>query len=157
VTVRRGAPVVQYAAAGQVAGARVALAVLLGMAFVTYGCQAASEKEATESLKDRAQSYLELKKKRDWAAIYDGLLDPELHPKLKREAFLRRRDAAFDVLGFSVVSTNEEGDTGRVVAKVDAMIPVLNPQGGTTMLRKELEEPQQWVARNGRWYIQLDS
>ena len=48
VAVRRGAPVVQYAAAGQAAGARVALAVLLGMAFVTYGCHAASEKEATD-------------------------------------------------------------------------------------------------------------
>ena len=154
---RRGAPVVQSVAAGQAAGARVALAVLLGMAIATSGCQAASEKEATESLKERAQSYLALKQKRDWAAIYDGLLDPELHSKLARDVFLRRRNAAFDVLGFTVVSTNEEGETGKVVAKVDAMIPVLNPRGGTTMLHKELEEPQQWVARGGRWYIQLES
>jgi hypothetical protein len=85
------------------------------------------------------------------------LLDPDLHPKLSRDAFLRRRNAAFDVLGFTVVSANEEGDTGKVVAKVDAVIPVLNPRGETTMLRKELEEPQQWVARGGRWYIQLES
>ena len=154
---RRGAPVVQNAAAGQAAGARVALAVLLGMAIATHGCRAGAEKEANESLKTRAQSYLELKQKRDWAAIYDGLLDPELRPKLNRDVFLRRRNAAFDVLGFTVVSANEEGEAGKVVAKVDAMVPILNPQGGTTMLRKELEEPQKWVARGGRWYIQLES
>ena len=49
----------------------------------------------------------------------------------------------------------QEGGTGKVVAKIDAMIPVLNPKGGTTMLRKEMEEfffgedaqlPEGWVA-----------
>lgn len=154
---RRGAPVARGAAAGRGAGAGVALAVLLGLAVVAVGCRAASEKEATESLQERAQRYLALKQKRDWAAIYDSLLDPELHQKLKRDVFLSRRNAAFDVLGFTVVSAKEEGQTGKVVAKVDAMVPVLNPQGGTTMLHKELEEPQQWVARDGRWYIRLES
>ena len=154
---RRGAPAVHGTSVGQAAGARLALAALLGMAIVTAGCQAASEKEAPDNLQARAQQYLELKQKRDWDAIYDGLLDPELHTKLKRELFLRRRAAAFDVLGFTVVSTKEEGETGKVVAKLDAMVPVLNPRGGTTMLRKELEEPQQWVARDGRWYIRLES
>jgi hypothetical protein len=144
-------------AAGRAAGVRVALAVLLGMAIVTHGCRAVAESEAHESLKTRAQTYLELKQKRDWAAIYDGLLDPELRPKLSRDVFLRRRNAAFDVLGFTVVSATEEGEAGKVVAKVDAMVPVLNPQGGTTMLHKELEEPQKWVTRGGRWYIQLES
>jgi hypothetical protein len=157
VVVRRGAPAIQGVSVGQAASAKLALAVLLGMAIATTGCQTAPDGEAVESLQVRAQKYLELKQKRDWVAIYDGLLDPELHPKLKREAFLRRRDAAFDVLGFTVVSTKEEGGTGKVVVKVDAMIPVLNPRGGTTMLRKELEEPQDWVARDGRWYIQLES
>jgi len=157
VAVRRGAPAIQGVAVGQVAGVRFALAVLLGMAIATAGCQTAPEEEAAESLQVRAQKYLELKQKRDWVAIYDGLLDPELHTKLKREAFLRRRDMSFDVLGFTLVSAKEEGGTGKVVAKVDAMIPVLNPRGGTTMLRKELEEPQEWVTRDGRWYIQLES
>ena len=110
------------------------------------------------SLQERARKYLELKQKRDLVAIYDGLLDPELHPKLKREVFLKRREAAFDVLSFSVVSAKSRRvGTGKVVAKIDAMIPVLNPKGGTTMLRKELEESQKWVARDGRWYIQLES
>jgi hypothetical protein len=136
---------------------RLALGLLLGVAVATFGCQSGADKQAKESLQARAQSYLELKQKRDWAAIYDGLLDPELHPKLNRDVFLRRRSAAFDVLGFTVVSANEEGDTGKVVAKLDAMVPVLNPQGGTTLLHKELEEPQHWVARDGRWYIQLES
>ncbi len=74
------------------------------------------------------------------------------------KVFLKRREAAFDVLNFSVVSAEEqEGGTGKVVAKIDAMIPVLNPKGGTTMLRKEMEESQKWVARDGRWYIRLES
>jgi hypothetical protein len=133
----------------------VALTALLGLALA--GCQSGGRQEA-QNLQDRARNYLELKQKRDWVAIYDGLLDPELHQKLKREVFLKRREAAFDVLNFSVVSAEEqEGGTGKVVAKIDAMIPVLNPKGGTTMLRKEMEESQKWVARDGRWYIQLES
>lgn len=155
---RRGAPVVQGGrTVGRAAGARFALAVLLGTAIATSGCQSTPGSGSTENLQQRAQEYLELKQKRDWVAIYEGMLDPELQKKLKREVFLRRRSAAFDVLGFTVVSAKEEGDTGKVVAKLDAMIPVLNPRGGTTMLRKELEEPQQWVTREGRWYIQLES
>jgi hypothetical protein len=134
----------------------IALAALVGL--TVAGCQAGREQDQSEGLQERARKYLELKQKRDWVAIYDGLLDPELHAKLKRETFLRRREAAFDVLSFTVVSAQEEeGGTAKVVAKIDAMIPVLNPKGGTTMLRKEMEEPQQWVARDGRWYIQLES
>lgn len=133
----------------------LAFTALLGVAMA--GCQAGRDQEQA-GLQERARKYLELKQKRDWVAIYEGLLDPELHTKLKREVFLRRREAAFDVLSFSVVSAEEEeGGTGKVVAKIDAMIPVLNPRGGTTMLRKEMEEPQKWVARDGRWYIQLES
>ncbi|HEY8515020.1 MAG TPA: hypothetical protein VIS07_05880 [Candidatus Binatia bacterium] len=152
---RRGAYAVPFLAAGSAAGAWIALAALLGMAITAAGCQAKPEQEAPENLEARARQYLELKQKRDWDAIYDGLLDPELRKTLKRETFLRRRSAAFDILGFKVVSTEEQGETGKVVAKLDAMIPVLNPRGGTTMLRKEVEEPQKWVSRDGRWYIQL--
>jgi hypothetical protein len=155
---RRGAQVIRAREAGQAKGAFLAFAVLLGMTMVSTGCRSGAEQESPESLQERAQSYLVLKQKRDWVAIYEGLLDPELQPKLKREVFLKRREAAFDVLGFRVVSTKEEeGGTAKVVAKIDAMIPVLNPRGGTTMLRRELEEPQQWVTREGRWYIQLES
>lgn len=154
---RRGAPIAQSSPSGQVAGATLALAALLGMAITAVGCQARQEEDAAkENLEARARQYMALKQKRDWAAIYDGLLDPELRTTLKREAFLRRRKQAFDVLGYTLVSTKEEDGTGKVIAKVDAMVPVLNPRGGTTMLRRELEEPQQWVARNGRWFIQLE-
>ncbi len=153
--VRRGAPLVASQVVGRSTGAALALTALLGIALAS--CQASPQQEK-QNLQDRARSYLELKQKRDWVAIYDGLLDPELHEKLKRDAFLKRREAAFDVLNFSVVSAEEqEGGTGKVVAKIDAMIPVLNPKGGTTMLRKEMEESQKWVARDGRWYIRLES
>lgn len=155
MSVRRGAPFVASRGRGRSTGAVLALTALLGLALA--GCQSGGRQE-TANLQDRARNYLELKQKRDWVAIYDGLLDPELHQKLKREAFLKRREAAFDVLNFSVVSAEEqEGGTGKVVAKIDAMIPVLNPKGGTTMLRKEMEESQKWVARDGRWYIRLES
>lgn len=155
---RRGAPVGRARAAERGRGAIIAFAALLGIAMASAGCRSGTENDGRESLQERAQTYLELKRKRDWVAIYEGLLDPELQTKLKREVFLKRREAAFDVLGFAVLSTKEEeGGTGKVVAKVDAMIPVLNPKGGTTMLRRELEEPQQWVTRDGRWYIRLES
>lgn len=155
MSVRRGAPFVASRGRGRYAGAILAFSALLGLALA--GCQSGGPQE-TANLQDRARNYLELKQKRDWVAIYDGLLDPELHRKLKRETFLKRREAAFDVLNFTVVSAEEqEGGTGKVVAKIDAMIPVLNPKGGTTMLRKEMEESQKWVARDGRWYIRLES
>ncbi len=141
----------------QVAGATLALAALLGVAATATGCQAAQENDAAGDLQARAQQYLELKQKRDWAAIYDGFLDPELRKTLPKEAFLKRRSMAFDVLSYTLVSTKEEGETGKVVVKLDAMIPVLNPRGGTTVLRKEVSEPQKWVVRDGRWYIQLTS
>ena len=153
--VRRGAPLVASRVVGQSVGALLALSMLFGLALA--GCQTAREQEK-QDLQSRARNYLELKQKRDWVAIYEGLLDPELHGKLKREVFLKRRDASFDVLNFTVVSAEEqEGGGGQVVARIDAMIPVLNPKGGTTMLRKEMEESQKWVARDGRWYIRLDS
>ena len=99
-----------------------------------------------------------MKQKRDWGGIYDGLLDPDARKSLVREDFLKHRKGTFDVLGFSVVSTqvDEAQGSAKVVARIDASIPVLSPRGGTSMLRKELEDSQEWVRRGGRWYIHLD-
>jgi hypothetical protein len=101
---------------------------------------------------------MELKQKRDWASVYDGLLDPESRKTLAREEFLNKRKSTFDILGFQLVTTqvDEKQGSAKVVAKIDANIVVLSPRGGTTMLRKELDESQAWVRRDGTWYIQLE-
>jgi len=111
-----------------------------------------------DNLGERARQYLALKQKRDWASIYDGLLDPEARKTLAREEFLKHRKSTFDVLGYSLLSTQLDDGQGqaKVVARIDANIVVLSPRGGTTMLRKELDDTQEWVRRDGRWYIQLE-
>lgn len=133
----------------------LAVALLMacaGMPLAGVGCRSGDPKE---NLRERATEYLELKRKRDWTAIYQGLLDPETRKTVKLEDFLKPRNQAMDLLGYELVSTeiNEEG--GSVKAKVDVVIPILSPRGGTTMMRKELEDSQHWVQRDGRWYIQL--
>jgi len=120
----------------------------------TLGCQSAAQ---TDSLETRARQYLELKQRHEWPTIYDSLLDPEVRKSVDREAFLKKRSVPFDVVGFDVVSAEAEGDRGKVVAKLEAIVPVLNPRGGTVMIRKELEDAQEWVHRDGHWYIRLES
>jgi len=142
--------------ASQTLSAR-ALAVALLMAFaglplVGVGCRSTDPKE---NLRERATEYLELKRKREWTAIYQGLLDPEARKDVKLEDFLKPRKQAIDLLGFELLSTEVNQDSGSVKVKVDVVIPILSPRGGTTMMRKELEDSQQWVQRDGRWYIQL--
>ncbi|HZR83312.1 MAG TPA: hypothetical protein VFD92_19615 [Candidatus Binatia bacterium] len=128
------------------------LAALALAAVVASACRSADPKE---DLKERARQYLELKQKRQWTAIYEGLLDPETRKTVKLEDFLRPRKETMDVLGFEVLSTDVADGSGSVKAKMDVVIPVLSPRGGTTMIRKELQDSQQWVRRDGRWYIQL--
>jgi len=150
--VRRGAPAAVRRLHGQSAASFLAVAVTCGMA-TALGCRAAAK---AESLETRARQYLELKQRHDWPAIFDGLLDPEARKVIDRDAFLKKRSVPFDVLSFDLVSTKTEGDRGSVMAKLDAMIPVLNPRGGTVMIRKQLDDPQEWVNRDGHWYIRLE-
>ena len=135
---------------GRSAASAIALLVLAALA--TGGCHSADPRE---ELKERARQYLEMKQKREWTAIYEGLLDPEARKSVKLEDFLRVRKATMDVVGFQLVEAEVSDGNGSVRAKVDAVVPVLSPQGGTTMLRRELEDSQHWVQRDDRWYIQL--
>jgi hypothetical protein len=96
-----------------------------------------------------------LKQKREWTAIYQGILDPEARKDVKLEDFLKPRKGAMELLGYELVSAEVDDGSGSVKAKVDVVIPVLSPRGGTTMMRRELEDSQKWVQRDGRWYIQL--
>jgi hypothetical protein len=154
--VRRGAaPSSGTPGAGGDPGAlRRARWVAVGLAALAFACAG----NPKEDLDKRAHQYMELKQKRDWASIYDGLLDPESRKTLAREEFLKHRKSTFDILGFQMVSTQmDEGQgSAKVVAKIDANIVVLSPRGGTTMVHKELDDSQAWVRRDGTWYIQLE-
>ncbi len=129
--------------------ATLALACLATMA---QSCQGGG---SDGDLRGRVQEYLELRQKQDWPAIYERFLDPEVREKVGREAFLKVRKGGLDILGFSVLDLRTEEDKGTVRVRLDAQIAALNPQGGKTMLRKDLDDPQEWVRRDGRWYIRL--
>jgi len=150
--VRRGAPAASRRIHTQSAASVLAVAVTCSVASA-LGCRSSVQ---AESLETRVRQYLELKQRHEWPAIYDGLLDPEARKTIDRTAFLKKRSLPFDVLGYELVSTKVDGERATVTAKLDAMIPVLNPRGGTVMMRKQLEDPQEWVSRDGHWYIHLE-
>lgn len=129
--------------------------VFLALPGVFSGCSGGGP--GGSSLTDRAKQYLELKQKHEWARIYDDLLDPQARPGLPKDAFLKRREVPFDVLSFELVSADSQGTEGKVVAKLEAVIPVLNPRGGTQTIQKKVDDVQRWVQRDGQWFIDLES
>ena len=150
---RRGEPALRRPRSGETATlATIALMVAWACARDTGTPPAAD----SSSLESSARQYLELKQRHAWAQIYDEIVDPESRKTLERQRFLKRRENAFDILSFEVVSAEKEGNEGRVRATMEAMIPVRNPGGETSLIRKKVQDPQKWVNRDGRWYIQLD-
>ena len=149
----RGEPALRRPRVGEVA---VTVALALSLASACARGQEAPQPANEVSLQDRAKQYLTLKQRHDWAEIYDDLLAPEDRSRLERQRFLKKREKAFDILGFEVVSAEEQGEEGRVRVKMEAMIPILNPGGETSLVRKQVQDPQTWVYRDGRWYIRLD-
>lgn len=145
----RSAP--RRATAGPRPGSLAVAMALAGLAAIGWGCTPADPKE---ELRERAAKYLELKQKREWTAIYEGMVDPEARKSVKLEDFLKPRKESMDMLGYELISAEVDQDQGSVKAKVDVVIPILSPRGGATMMRKELEDSQRWVQRDGRWYIQ---
>ena len=99
------------------------------------------------------------RQKRDWVAVYDEFLDPELRPLIPRERFLRKRNGAYDLLSFAVDSVQIEAEEsprrGRVQVRMEAVIPLMTPTGGSQTIRRELVDPQQWVVRDGEWFVLL--
>ena len=148
---RRGAPALRPAG---VALASAMAALLLGNA---CSREAGSPKAGeAEELRVRVQEYLELKQQHAWARIYDEVLDPESHNQLEKQRFLKKRERAFDILGFEILTAEQNGQEGRVRVQMEAMIPVLKPGGETSLIRKQVQDPQDWVFRDGRWYIRLE-
>ena len=147
---RRGAPV-SHRPPRFLGGMAVAVAVAVGLSALV-GCSAGGK---PEDLATRAQSYMDLRQKGSWDAIWTGMIDPEVREGLKRNVFMERRRSAFDIVDFEIVSVDEMGEEGRVVAKMDAIVPVLKPGGGTLRVPREVDDSQDWVLREGSWYIQL--
>lgn len=148
---RRGEPITA-SRSGSERYALGGLALALTVGFAVFGCARDSN---AGGLGDRAQKYMELRQKGSWEEIYEGMVDPDSKPKLSRDAFMERRKSAFDILEFEVVSVEETEGQGVVRARMQAVLPVLKPGGGTLSVRRELDDAQKWVQRDGRWYIQL--
>lgn len=150
---RRGAPVIP-APRGQ---GHLRMAVLGLLLAPVLGLSAASCRSADPQadLRDRVEQYLAMKQKREWTGVYEGMLDPEVRKSLKLEDFLRPRAQAMDFVGFEVLEVSPAD--GQVRVKVDAMVPVLRPGNqAPLMVRKQTEEQQRWVQRDGRWYVHLE-
>jgi hypothetical protein len=150
--VRRGEPALRRPS-GAVALLATVTIVLASACAQGAGTPATGEAAGLEA---RARQYLELKQRHAWAEIYDEVLDPESRKTLEKQRFLKKRENAFDILGFEVVSTEQKGEEGRVRVRMEAMIPIRNPGGETSLVRKKVQDPQTWVYRDGRWYIRLD-
>jgi len=112
-----------------------------------------------KDLEARVRQYMEVRQGREWGVLYDEFLDPAGRAAIARPAFLAKRGGGFDILGFEVLRSEVQAETqpprGRVQVQLDALIPVLLPGGGSRTVRRSVEEPQQWVFRDGSWYIQL--
>lgn len=126
----------------------VMLAVVMQIA---VACQRGSN----DPLAVRAAKYWELKQQKRWEEVYDAYLDPELKSTLRKDAFLKKRLLAFDILTFTVTDATENGSEGTVHVKIDANIPLRAPGGKVEMRRQEMTSEDSWVRRNGTWYIRL--
>ena len=125
------------------------VAAVLGLQLV--GCNRA----ANATLTERASQYWQLKQQKRWEEVYDGYLDPALKGTLPKDAFLKKRLLAFDVVSFTVADATENGDQGTVHVKIDANLPLRGIGGKVQMRRQEMTSEESWVKRDGVWYIHL--
>jgi len=123
----------------------------LAIAFVLMaGCQ---KPDPVAALKDRVSKYWGLKQSKGWAEVYDGYLDPEAKKTVTREAFLKRRWLAFDILSYQISNVQEEGDKATVAVDNEVNFPLKTPQGELTFIKKQVTTKDQWVRRDGQWYV----
>ena len=153
---RRGAPAAPPAPEARPAWlARSAslAALATAMAFA----QACSTPDPKQALAERVQRFDELRQGRDWQAVYREMLDPEIRKSLKIEDFLApRKDATMAFLGARMGQVELSGDRASVDVEVDADVPVLRPGAPPITIRKQIGEKQDWVRRDGQWYVRLE-
>jgi hypothetical protein len=116
------------------------------------GCQRA---DSAASLKERAQAYWGLKQSKSWAEIYDQYLDPAAKARLSKEAFLKRRFLAFDILSYEITDVQEEGDKAAVEVSNEVNFPLKTPDGELKLIKKQVNTKDTWVRHEGHWYVQL--
>ena len=133
-----------------VVGVVVALVAVWSMAGA--GCHHGSK----DTLADRAKGYWELRQQKRWEEAYDGYLDPAVKASLTKDAFLKERALAFDILSFTVTDLTQNGDQATVHVKVDANIPLRLPGQEKVQIRKDtIDSEESWVRRDGVWYVHV--
>lgn len=130
----------------------LAATVVLSLAFAAGGCQRA---DSRNTLKDRVAKYWQLKQSKSWPEVYDQYLDPNVKNQLTKEAFLKRRFLAFDVLSFEIVDAKEEGDKVTVAVTNEVNFPLKAPSGELQFIKKQVTTNDTWVRRDGAWYVEL--
>ena len=129
-----------------------AVPALLVLMLVAAGCQSA---DSAHGLKDRVTKYWQLKQSKSWPEVYDQYVDPNVKSQLTKEAFLKRRFLAFDVLSFEVAQIKEEGDKAAVAVTNEVNFPLKAPSGEMQFIKKQVTTNDSWVRRDGKWYIEL--
>ncbi len=116
----------------------------------------ACQNRATGTLQERVAQYWELRQQKRWEAVYDGYLDPTLKASLTKDAFLKKRQLAFDILSFSVSSATENENDGTVRVTAEANIPLRLPGQDKVQIRKDtITSEESWVRRDGVWYVHV--
>jgi hypothetical protein len=125
---------------------------LMAVAGVSAGCQKA---DPVAGLKDRVSTYWGLKQGKAWEQVYDQYLDPDHRKIVSKEAFLKRRFLAFDILSYELSDVKEDGDKATVVVSNEANIPLKTPTGELTFIKKQVNTKDEWVRHDGKWYVVL--
>jgi hypothetical protein len=131
---------------------RVGGGVVAAILLAAVGCQKA---DPVALLKERATTYWGLKQSKGWAEVYDQYLDPEAKKTLTKEAFLKRRWLAFDILSYQISNVQEEGDKATVAVDNEVNFPLKTPEGELKFIKKQVNTKDEWVRRDGIWYVVL--
>jgi hypothetical protein len=148
VAIREARDGCRFSPAGLVIGV-LSLALLT---IVSDGCQRTAGGTA---LKDRVAKYWELSQSKEWEQVYDAYLDPTVKSQLTKPAFLERRRLAYDTLSYEINEVQDENDAGTVTVTSEVNIPLKTPAGELRLIKKRITTKEQWVRRDGVWYVEL--
>jgi hypothetical protein len=128
------------------------MVAVLALAAGGAGCQ---KSDPASAIKDRVAAYWGLKQAKTWPEVYDKYVDPEAKKALTKEAFLKRRFLAFDILSYEISDIHENGDKATVSVDNEANIPLKTPEGELKFFKKKVTTKDEWVRRDGTWYVVL--
>ena len=128
---------------------------MLAVVALAANVAACRKADPVASLKERATTYWGLKQSKSWPEVYDGYLDPTAKQNVTRDAFLKRRWLAFDILSYQIANVQQDGDKATVTVDNEVNVPLKTPAGDLTFIKKQMTTKDQWVQRDGRWYVVL--